>query len=61
MPKFIEREGAGSSVALRSISLVSRRWSIFDEMQIFYLQIINHRPFSTDHILYDGLTRCVRS
>ena len=32
----------------RSISLVSRRWSIFDEIQIVYLQIINNRPFSND-------------
>ena len=36
---------------LHSIKLVSRKWSIFDKIQIIYLQIINNRPFSTDYIL----------
>ena len=41
---------AGSNNVLRSIiSLVSRKWSIFDELQISCLQIINNRPFSTDY------------
>ena len=40
--------------AAPTISLVSRKWSIFNEMQMFYLQIINNRPFSTAYILCDG-------